>query len=1112
MNGQRIELGEIEHHLRLNLPAGTKSAVELVKFNDSNATKALVAFMCFKDDSAISDADLKSTISEMTESVRSTAKQVEVALANELPGYYVPAMFMPVTDMPMTTSGKLDRKVLRQLAAAVPESQMTAYRLAGKSGRAPSGPAEITLARIWVSVLKLAADAVGAEDSFFRLGGDSISAMRLVTAARKEGLALNVANVFAQPRLVDMAANAVMLSSDELSAGPEPDVVPFELLPKDSRQCIIELASVECGVTSDIIEDIYPCSKLQEGLIMLSNKDPGTYVVQPIYRLPSDIDLVRFRTAWKVVIAMEAALRTRILYTEDHGFLQAVLREEPAWHTLANLEDVNEATRMLPARNGAPLTTFTIVGESTSTPFFVWTAHHAVYDGWSWASLFRKVESYYRGITQDIPASVPYSRFIKYLSTLDPKESDDFWISNLDNMTAPQFPQLPSPDHRVEANGQLLHHVKITREPSIEVTLPSMIRAAWGLLLATYSGSDDVLWGETNSGREASVSGIEAIIGPTITTAPVRLQLNRELTVHEYLKETQRQSSMSLPYQFAGLQHIRKLSSETAVACDFQSFLGIEAGEDLQDADSALWKMHSANTIGTDFFSYALIFNAKVSSDAVHIEALYDNRVIESWLVQRLVRQFDFILNCFNSPQALNRKLDDVELLNPMDRTAIATWNSEPVQPVDRCIHSVITEDQTTVRPTAFAINAWDTGIMTYQELDERASRLASKLVALGVKPKQFVPLCFDKSGWTIVAILSVLKAGAAFVPLDFEAPILRLRTLVSDVKAELLLCAPQYEELCQSIPCNTLVVNREITEQGSASLHNLPRVESESPAYVFYTSGSTGKPKGAVINHTHWVTSSTAFAPGWKISESSRVLQFASYTFDACLIEIFSTLMRGGTVCVPDQDSRTNDLVGVINRLNINWAALTPSVVRMIQPSQVPQLKTLILVGEAMSQQDLMTWADRVTLGNGYGPTECSAVATLNIMASHTKPNNLGKVVTGRGWVVAKHSHDILAPVGAVGELILEGGAVGAGYLNNTEKTADAFISSTKWTSGVLPAELIRTLRMYKTGDLVKYNEDGTLLVSNECTTYSDGVLTQAVSWPKRLANQSSRAAAGTL
>jgi amino acid adenylation domain-containing protein len=1066
LNGQRIELGEIEHHLKLHLPDGSKSAVELVKFPDS---KALVGFICLDANSSATAA-----ISEMSESVRATAKKVEVALGEALPAYYVPSMFMPVTNMPMTTSGKLDRKVLRQLAADVPESAMAPYRLAGNSGRAPSGHAEIMLARLWAEVLKLKADTIGAEDSFFRLGGDSISSMRLVTASRKQGIVLNVANVFAQAKLVDMAATAVVLSSDELSTQANVMAVPFELISQNDKRRIVDFAATECAVFPDTIEDIYPCSRLQEGLLSLSTRDPGSYVAQPTYRLPSNIDVSRFKAAWNKVIANEAVLRTRIIHNDDFGFLQVVVKGQPEWQSLSSLEDLKETHRQLPATPGGPLITYTIVGEGTDSPFFVWTAHHAVYDGWSWSTLFNQVESCYRDLRPDLPASVPFSRFIKYLSTLKPEDSDQFWITHLEGITAPQYPQLPGPDYKVQATSQLVHNVQMARRTDMEVTTPSLIRAAWGLLLATYSGSDDVIWGETNSGREAPVLDIESIIGPTLTTAPVRLKLNRELTVRDYLRETQRQASATLPYQFAGLQHIRKLSSETAVACDFQSFLGIVAGDNLQDVESDLWSMQSTGTLGTNFFSYALVFNCTVEKDNISVEVLYDSHVTETRYIERLLKQFDFIINCFSSSDYLGRTLSDIELVNPADMDTISKWNSTPIPTIHRCIHSVIAEGPTISRPTATAIDAWDTGAMSYRELDERSTCLASRLVALGVKPQSFVPLCFDKSGWTIVAILAVLKAGAAFVPLDFEAPVLRLRELAAGVNAQWILCATKYQELCSSMGCSVLAIDRDATESRQGSTQPLPQGRSDSVAYVFYTSGSTGKPKGAVINHSCFVSSSNGYAPTWGLSESSRVLQFTSYVFDVCLIELFSTLMCGGTVCVPDQDSRTNDLVGVINRLKVNFATLTPSVVRMIQPSQVPDLKTVVLAGEAMSQQDLLTWADRVTLGNGYGPTECSVIATSNVMTSHMKPNDLGKGVSCRGWIVSRNNHHVLAPVGAIGELLLEGPAVGAGYLNDPEKTAQAFVSDVKWAAKLAG---MATARFYKTGDLVKYNDDGTML-----------------------------------
>ncbi|PVH97248.1 nonribosomal peptide synthase-like protein, partial [Periconia macrospinosa] len=1072
LNGQRIELGEIEHHLTLNLPKDAQSAVELVKFNDSKSTKALVGFLC------LNPTDTEVAVGQMNESIKTVAKQLEVSLANALPSYYVPSMFLPVTKMPLTTSGKLDRKILRQLAEDIPEDKMTMYRLAGKSGRAPTGLAEVALARLWATVLRLSEDSVGADDSFFRLGGDSIGAMKLVTESRKEGIVISVANIFAHPKLSEMAATINVLSSEELSAEPDSDVRPFDLIAEDKRRQIIEYAASECGVFQDSIDDIYPCSRLQEGLIALSTKEPGAYVAETIYRLPADTDIPRFKNAWNTVIAAESILRTRIIHADHYGFLQVVIRDGVEWKTLNDLQDINESDRHLPSRHGGPLTTYAIAGEGTSSPYFVWTAHHAVYDGWSLPQMLEKVESCYKKSRSSPVDSIPYSRFIKYLSTIDEKQSNDFWLRMFDDISAPQFPPLPSPEYKVHASSQLLHRIPITQKSGMEVTMPSMIRAAWALLLATYSGSDDVLWGETNSGRDIPVPGIENIIGATITTTPMRIKLDRSATVSSYLQEMQRYAAAALPFQFAGIQHIKKLSTDAALACDFQSLLAITAGDSMKDPEGGLWNLESTGTIGTNFFSYALIFSCTVEKEGIHIEAHYDNRVIDSWLVQRLVQQFDFLLQRFNDASTSHSTLGEMEILNPVDEATIAAWNNKPLNMINECIHTLIYENQVSFRPGAIAVDSWDVGAVTYAELDAQSTRLASRLISLGVKPKTFIPFCFDKSGWTIVAILAILKTGAAFVPLDFEAPLLRLREIVSDVKADIILCAAEYEDLCRSIPCNTLVVNADTTDNNpSRHQYTLPIVPCDTPAYVLFTSGSTGKPKGAVIHHRAFVSSSAAYAPLWSITPSTRALQFASYAFDCSLIEMLSVLIQGGVVCVPNQKERTDDLAGVINRMDINWAALTPSLVRTLQPSQVPKLKTLTLVGETMSQQDLNTWADRLTLGNGYGPTECSIVATFNVMTTSTKPNNLGKVVTARGWVVSKDNHDVLAPVGAVGELVMEGGGVGAGYLNNAEKTAEVFLTEVKWTLGADILDRSENRRFYKTGDLVKYNEDGTLL-----------------------------------
>ncbi len=1069
INGQRVELGEIEHHLRLSNNVRS-AAVELVSVPGPKPSKALVAFLCVEEGTAgpVQEKDVE--IKAMADAIRATAKDLEIALSSALPAYYVPSLFIPVTSMPMTTSGKLDRKRLRQLVQSLREEDVQTYRLASRSGRAPSGPVEQLLAKLWESVLNLSPNAVGVDDSFFRKGGDSIGAMRLATMCKKNGLALTVANIFAHPKLKDMAASATVLWEEEQASEAVADIPPFKLLPEAARQQIVDSAAAECDVSADSIEDIYPCTQLQEGLIALSSKEPGAYVAETLYRLPTDVDIVRFRQAWNKIVKSEAILRTRVIYHEDHKFLQVVVREDIEWHSASDIQDIKEMDRHLPPRPGGRLSRYLIVGEGTSSPCFVWTAHHAIYDGWSLSLLLSKVEACYYDQSSET-AVVPYSHFINFLSCVDAKQSHEFWIDTLADLSAPKFPLPPNADYQSQASSLLKRKVTVARPACMDITTPSIIRGAVALLIATYSGSDDVLFGETCSGRDIPLTGIEDIIGPTIATSPVRTVINRQATVSEFLQSTQQKAAAALPYQFAGLQNIKKLNRDTALACDFQTLLVINAGQDLEDAKGGLWDLQSAGTVGTNFFTYPLVLECTVTKDGIELEAHYDSEVVQPWLMESVLRELEFLLQQFTDPEYAQQPLAALTLINPADRDTIAAWNSKEIVSANRCIHSAIFQNQVIYRPSAIALEAHDTPVLSYREVDERSTQLASKLITLGVGPQSFVPICFEKSGWVPIAMLAVMKTGAAFVPLDFESPVLRLREIVNDVGAELILCSPQHQALCQSIPCRTLCVDGNTTGGQPDRLATLPFVQPDSTAYVLFTSGSTGKPKGAVIPHSSFVSAALKWAPAMRISQQSRILQFSSYTFDACTIEILAAMMMGACVCVPDQVARTNDLAGTINKFGVNWATLTPTVTRTLQPAQVPQLEVLVLIGEAMSQQDLITWADRLTLLNGYGPTECSAITTVNHMTAATNPAELGRSVEARSWLVGKDNHDILVPVGAVGELLIEGYCIGAGYLNDPEKTAKAFVSGIRWAGN--------DRRFYKTGDLVRYNEDGTLTVS---------------------------------
>ena len=1073
LNGQRIELGEIENHLENSLPVGAQSAVELVALGaNQSSKKILAAFVCMDSDGSVPDAGGDGEVLlPMSEPFKELAKAVEIALTGVIPAYMVPTAWLPLATMPLTLSGKLNRKHLRSITQAVPEQHVPTYRLGVKSGRPPTTELEKKLADLWRKILVLEENEIGVEDSFFKLGGDSISAMRLVTAARTLGLSLTVSNVFQRSKLSEMAENA-----DEFVTISSPSTVaPFATLKgKTSVEEIRLILASVCGVGVDNVEDIYPCTSIQEGLMALSMKEPGAYVAQMVYRLPSDIDLHKFKAAWERVVELEMTLRTRIVYTEDLGFLQVVTRDPMQWHVVSDLGSLSESDRHLPASNGGLLSRYSIVGERTSSPHFVWTIHHALYDGWCLPLILEKVKTaYYASSLGEITPSPAYPSFIQYLAEIDTSQSDEFWKTRLADANSSQFPRLPSPSYQARASSMISQKARISRKAGSEITVASTIRVAWALTLAAYSGSDDIVFCETVTGRDAPVHGIEDMIGATLTTVPTRVCISRESTIGDMLKGVQAQSAAATGYQYAGLQHIKRLSVDTAIACEAQNLIAINGGSK-QSTTDPFWDMLNDEMAGTNFYTYPLMVSCYYDSHDIEVDAHYDEELISAWQMEKILQQFLFLLNQITTVDKPSRTVGQIDGLNPSDRQVISTWNSEPVAIVDNCIHTIIHEQSLILLDQQPAVSAWDASY-TYKELDYSACILASYLSRLGIGPDVVVPLCFEKSAYTVIAMLAVLKTGASFVPLEAKHPETRLSNIITEVNGIVTLCSVRYKELCSRISRRVLAIDGRLLQGLPQADHQLSPHEVNSPAYIIFTSGTTGKPKGTVVEHTAFCTSARAHGSIMRINQSSRVLQFASHSFDASVMEILTTLICGGCVCIPDEESRLSNISQVINDMQINWTLLTPSFVQTIKPSDVPSLDTLVMGGEAMSLAHISTWSSKVNFMNAYGPSETSVVASVNDnVTTKTGPTNIGRAVGSRSWIVNPLNHDSLVPVGAVGELLVEGPILAQGYLNNPEKTAEAFIENPDWAAQFGPKI---GKRMYKTGDLVKYTTDGSMM-----------------------------------
>lgn len=418
------------------------------------------------------------------------------------------------------------------------------------------------------------------------------------------------------------------------------------------------------------------------------------------------------------------------------------------------------------------------------------------------------------------------------------------------------------------------------------------------------------------------------------------------------------------------------------------------------------------------------------------------------------------------------QEVKDVSLFSARNQKQIGSWNPPLEQFEDACLHHVI-EQQASDFPEAQAVCSND-GNLTYSELNSMANALASHLISIGVHPESIVPFCFEKSMFAVVATLAVLKAGGACAALDPHYPSQRLRKVIDDCKAKVILSSSSEAEKLKLLGLHVVTVDAALFDTIQPSENTLvSTVQPSNAAFVVFTSGSTGIPKGAIIEHRSLYAMSRMH-PRLQMHNSSRVLQFASYTFDVSIEEIFITLMYGACICIISDQDRFEDLAGAMTRMKVNWTELTPTVVKLLDPTTVPYLRTLVLGGELVTDDVIKTWADKVNLYNTYGPCECSITVTLtDRLESQSNGNNIGRAFASRTWVVDSNNSNQLAPIGAIGELLIEGPAVGRGYLNDPVKTTTAFLTDIPWTEHFYPT----IGRFYKTGDLVRYAVDGTLL-----------------------------------
>lgn len=585
--------------------------------------------------------------------------------------------------------------------------------------------------------------------------------------------------------------------------------------------------------------------------------------------------------------------------------------------------------------------------------------------------------------------------------------------------------------------------------------------------------SDDVVYGETLSGRNVPVSGVEDMLAPCFTTVPIRVRLDQHQSIRQFLYNVQEHSSAIIPFQHRGLQSLRCLGAEVHDSLDFNNLFEIQEGG-VSPAHDFLTEVQDKTLLEGFFDQYAVVMECVLTDhNTITLEARYDKDVLSDWQMENLCHQFGHIAQQL-STMDIDLPLHNLELISAEDITTIASWQEmDDMTTVESTVHDVFGQ-QVALCPSSIAISGWD-GEMTYLELDDLSTRLAKCLVSRGVKQGEVVPVCFEKSKWAIVAALGVSKAGGAVAQLGISQPSIRHQEILEDANAAFVITSRQQASLFEGI-IGTLVIGEESITDMDCENAVLPKVVPSAAVYVLFTSGSTGRPKGIVVEHRNLCTSSSAHGVELGISPGTRVFQFAAYTFDISCADIFTTLQRGATICIPSEEERINDLPGAIAKYNADWMFLTPTVAQMIDPVTVPSLRTLVLGGEAPTEDNIRTWSDKLNLVLIWGPAETTIYATCTPpTTSDTTPARLGNTMGCRVWLCEPDNHDKLTPVGCVGEIVLEGALVSRGYLNDEAKTAASYIQDPAWAKtdarcGTDPR------RMYKTGDMARYDLDGVL------------------------------------
>ncbi|MHC1765982.1 MAG: amino acid adenylation domain-containing protein [Verrucomicrobiia bacterium] len=1051
IRGFRIELGEIEAVLHTH-PLIRQAAV--VAHGNGTGDKRLVAYLASPDK-------------------RLAVDDLRQFLGRKIPEYMIPAQFEFVAELPLTLNGKVDRRAL-----PVPKGMRPAL---GTAFVAPATDAERTLAAIWEDVLGVA--PIGTCDNFFALGGDSIRSIQVLARAQQAGLNFSLEQLFEQPTVSALARLGGVHATDEVRQPPR----PFEFVAPEDRELL----------PSEGLEDAYPMTRLQAGMVYHSSQDLESAIFHDIFsfRFRLEWDEPKFSEAVARLGQRHPTFRTSFDLGRFSEPLQLVhrtvtiaitvedMRNRPEKEQKAGLVDWVALEKRRPFDWSQPPFLRLHVQRYAENVFqLIVSFHHVIMDGWSLAAMLTELFQEYAGLLtgQNVPIPAPPVTFREYVllerETLESEVARSFWRSKLSQAVVHQLPRWPA-SLRKSGHEQTRGPERVLSREVLEglrrvasdagVPFRTVLLAAHCRVVSVLTGQEDLLTGLVTNGRP-QVPGGERIIGLFLNTLPFRIQM-RGGTWRDLVLETFRAEREIIPHRRFPLAEIQQMNGGQPLfetVFDFVQFHVYRVVPGYKERSFLEDHYFEANN-----FTFYQTFMLDADGEVLQMHCDYDpNALCES--------QVDAISEYYaNTLEAIARSAESrYQAHSPLSaaerQRQLIEWNrTERPFPESLGVHDLIAA-QAARRPDAVAVVA-DDGSYTYGALERRSAALAERLRTLGAGPGTLVGIHMNRSREMLASLLGVLKAGAAYVPLDPAYPLARLEFMAKDAGLELILTSHLVPEL-GALPKTRILTVDELTRgKVSGGEGQVGRAAPEDLAYVIYTSGSTGKPKGVEIPHRALVNFLVSMQREPGFSSGDTLLGVTTLSFDIAALELFIPLISGGRVVIANRETSIDPeaLGAALDEHEVTVMQATPTTWRTLVQSGWKGRRGLkaLCGGEAMSRElanALLDCCDEVW--NMYGPTETTVWSLIEKVNRAEETVSIGRPIANT-QVHLLDAHRNLAPTGTPGEICIGGAGLARGYLGRPELTAERFVQVC-FDGGA-------SVRVYRTGDLGRYLPDGRLV-----------------------------------